>query len=149
MAQNPAEIFVLSHCLLNASTRVKGIRRPIPFDTKGKQIIQLPCPEILFGGVRREKKTKEDYDMKEYRELCQDLFKPYANMIEMLAKDGHAVLITGVSKSPSCGVLKTTVRSENSKEENQVIFGKGVFTEEIEKELKRRNILYSVTEWEK
>lgn len=143
------KIYVIAHCLLNSLTRVKGIRQPEPFETKNNKIIQLPCPELIFAGANRGKKTKEDYDTFEYRKLCSGLFLPYADMIENLSKDGHEIIIVGVPKSPSCGVLTTTKRDEaESKEifENKTVNEKGIFTEEIEKELIRRRISYTLTE---
>lgn len=142
------EIFVVSHCLLNSLTRVKGIRQPEPFQTKDQKIIQLPCPELIFAGADRDRKTKEDYDTTEYRDLCRDLFNPYAILIEALAKDGHEIHFIGVPKSPSCGVLTTTKQMQiNAHEtENEVVEGKGVFFEEIEKELNRRDVKFLFSE---
>lgn len=132
-------VYVIMHCLLNSSVRVKGIRKPEPFDAANKKIIQLPCPELIFAGPDRDKKVKEDYDTPKYRDLCRDLFLPFADMIEMLSEEGNKIIIAGVSKSPSCGVLTTTAK-------NGVIEGQGVFFEEIEKELKKRGVSYLITE---
>ncbi|MDR0768285.1 MAG: hypothetical protein LBE57_07705 [Methanosarcinales archaeon] len=133
-------IFVIAHCLLNPLARVKGIRKPDPIDTKNKKIIQLPCPELIYAGPERGKKAKEEYDTLDYRRLCLELFFPYAEMIETFSNEGYEILITGIPKSPSCGVFTTSVF------ENQVAEGKGIFFEEIEKELIRRQIPFKMTE---
>ncbi|WNY28423.1 hypothetical protein MmiEs2_06080 [Methanimicrococcus stummii] len=150
MNQSKEKIYVIAHCLLNSKTRVKGIRRPDPFDTENKKIIQLPCPEFIFAGPNRERKTKEDYDTPEYRKLCRNLFYPYAYMIETLEKEGNEIIIAGVPKSPSCGILTTTVsgfkNNENEDAENEIVKGKGIFFEEIENELNKRKIQYLMTE---
>ena len=120
--QAEEKIFVVAHCLLNPLARVKGIRQPEPFDTKNKKVIQLPCPELIYAEPNRKKKAKEDYDTSDYRRLCLELFLPYAEMIEMFSNEGYGILITGIPKSPSCGVLTTSVlppghlQSSDSKE---------------------------------
>ena len=150
------KIYVIAHCLLNPEARVKGIKKPAPFQTADsfgnpKQIIQLPCPELIYLGPNRLPNTKTGLDSPEFRTFCRELFLPYAAMIEMFERDGFEIEITGVSKSPSCGVLKTTVSENNTnrpKEEKaeKVMDGKGIFFEEIEKELKNRKIVFQMTE---
>ncbi|MBZ3934963.1 hypothetical protein [Methanimicrococcus blatticola] len=147
--QEKESVYVIAHCLLNSLTRVKGIRRPEPFDTTNKKVIQLPCPELIYAGPERGRKTKEDYDTPDYRALCLELFLPYADMIEKLSKDGHEIKITGVPKSPSCGVLTTTVQTSaesESSSENGIVESKGILIEEIEKELIRRHVSFEMSE---
>ncbi|MDR2944953.1 MAG: hypothetical protein LBU81_07760 [Methanosarcinales archaeon] len=142
-------VYVIAHCLLNPSARVKGIRRPKRFETEKKNVIQLPCPELIYAGPDRAKKSKEEYDTPDYRGFCLKLFLPYADMIEKLSKDGHEIQITGIPKSPSCGVLTASVRNlpeSESFSENSAAEAKGVFFEEIEKELRRRHVLFSMNE---
>ena len=159
------QIYVVSHCLLNPEVRVKGIKKPAQMDTKDKKIIQLPCPETIYFGIDRCENTKDQFDSLKYRLFCQKLFRPYADMIEMLQKEGHAIIIIGIPKSPSCGVLTTTVGGKTEKPKNtkkeekeeekekekmlpstEIINGKGIFIEEIEKELKRRQVPYEIQE---
>lgn len=142
-------VYVTAHCLLNPLSRVKGIRVPNPFPTFEKAVIQLPCPELIFAGKDRDKKAKEDYEIPEYRQLCRDLFLPFADMIESLSKGGHEIQVIGVPKSPSCGVLTTSVRESGGEEpaaENKAVCGKGIFMEEIENELNRRQIAFQMIE---
>lgn len=142
-------VYIIAHCLLNPLARVKGIRRPDSFDTANKKVIQLPCPELIFAGPDRGKKSKEEYETPDYRGLCLKLFLPYADMIEKLSKDGHEIRITGIPKSPSCGVRTTSVRPPAKSEassENLVVEAKGIFFEEIEKELIRRQVPFQMTE---
>ena len=150
-------INVLAHCFLNPETRVKGIKKPdtkiilkkIKNDEQIEPIIQLPCPEMIYFGINRRENTKDQFDFPNYRRFCSDLFLPYAEMIEMFEKDGYRILITGVSKSPSCGVLTTSVGGEAGKcdvFENKIEKGRGVFFEEIENELNKRNISFEMNE---
>jgi predicted secreted protein len=170
------QIYVVSHCLLNPAARVKGIKKPIPFETKDKKMIQLPCPETMYFGVDRRENTKDRLDFPKYRRFCQELFQPYAAMIEMFQKDGYEIIIVGVPKSPSCGVLTTCVgrKAENlgngkkalpnheigcekgvfieeiGREKGifieEIVSERGVFIEEIEKELEKRRIFYEIVE---
>jgi len=147
------EIYIVSHCLLNPLTRVKGIRRPNPYNTENKNIIQLPCPEIIYFGANRRENTKGRMDSTGYRQFCRALFLPYADMIEMLAKDGHTITITGVPKSPSCGALTVNVGGQTCEGNSckcapveKVEEGQGIFFEEIKAELTQRHVSFKMTE---
>lgn len=149
MPEKKEPVYIIAHCLLNPLARVKGIRRPEQFDTENKRVIQLPCPELIYAGSGRGRKSKEEYDTSGYRSFCSELFLPYADMIEKLSKDGHEIHITGIPKSPSCGVWTTSVRNPAEPEnasENLIAEEKGIFFEEIEKELVRRYIPFKMAE---
>jgi len=150
-------INVLAHCFLNPEARVKGIKKPdteiilkrIKNDEQIEPIIQLPCPEMIYFGINRRENTKDQFDFPNYRRFCRELFLPYADMIEMFEKDGYIISITGVSESPSCGALTTSIGGKAGKcdsFENKRENGKGIFFEEIENELKKRNISFEMTE---
>ena len=150
-------INILAHCFLNPETRVKGIKKPdaeinlkrIKTGEQNEPIIQLPCPEMIYFGINRRENTKDQFDFPNYRRFCRKLFLPYADMIEMFEKDGYIISITGVPKSPSCGSLTTSVGGEAGKcdfFENTIENGKGIFFEEIENELKKRNISFEMNE---
>jgi len=155
---NEKRINVIAHCYLNPETRVKGIKsidgkrilnQITSTGSQNEPIIQLPCPEMIYFGANRRENTKDQFDFPNYRRFCSDLFLPYADMIEMFEKDGYQILITGVSKSPSCGALTTSVGGKAGKcdaFENKIETGKGIFFEEIENELKRRNIPFEMSE---
>ncbi|WNY24662.1 hypothetical protein [Methanolapillus millepedarum] len=155
------KMYVLAHCLLNPAARVKGIRKPVPFDfhtdyfsrtkkpERSEFVIQLPCPETIYFGTARGTVTKDQLDFLKYRLFCADLFKPYAEMIEQFEKDGFSILILGVSKSPSCGVFVTTSKKPSKTSpgfEEISVDGRGIFIEEIQKELKWRNVHFVLTE---
>jgi hypothetical protein len=50
--ENPApnedkyEVLVIGHCLLNPLARIKGAKPPLPLDTKGSNVIQLPAGKL-------------------------------------------------------------------------------------------------------
>ena len=119
--ENPApnedkcEVLVIGHCLLNPLARIKGAKPPFPLDTKGANIIQLPCPEAMFFGMRRREITRDQLDHPAYRRFCRKLFTPFADLLEDLAASGIKIKIIGVPKSPSCGVEMTSVGGEPGK----------------------------------
>jgi len=144
---NMNEVRVLGHCLLNPLARIKGANPPLPVDTKGANVIQLPCPESMFFGMRRREITKDQLDHPAYRRFCQEIFTPFADLLEDLAAAGIKIKIIGVPKSPSCGVEMTSVGGEPGKVKefhHSHIPGPGVFMEEIIKELKKRNVKFEI-----
>lgn len=143
----PKEILVLGHCLLNPLARVKGVRPALPVDTKGANVIQLPCPESMYLGMRRREVTKDQLDHPSYRRFCREIFTPLADMLEDLAANGVSIRIIGVPKSPSCGVRITSVGGEPGKSKefhHSHAQEPGVFMEEIIKELKRRGVKFEI-----
>ncbi|MCD4703783.1 MAG: hypothetical protein K8R64_05760 [Methanosarcinaceae archaeon] len=141
------EILVIAHCLMNVISRLQGIRGPPMLDLKGKNVIQLPCPETIYLGLDRREITRDQLEHPHYRRFCRELFEPFADMIEQFYDKGLKIRILGVPKSPSCAADVTTIGGKGGKVtdfKHEHIPGKGVFFEEIEAELMRRNVLYSM-----
>ncbi len=141
------EVFVLGHCLLNPLARVKGVKPASPVDPKGANVIQLPCPESMYLGMRRREVTKDQLDHPFYRRFCREIFTPLADMLEDLAANGFSIRIIGVPKSPSCGVRITSVGGEPGKSKefhHSHAQEPGVFMEEIIKELRRRGVKFEI-----
>lgn len=141
------EVLVLGHCLLNPLARVKGVKPAQPVDTRGANVIQLPCPEAIFFGMRRREITKDQLDHPAYRRFCREIFTNFADLLEDLAASGVKIKIFGVPKSPSCGVEITSVGGEPGKVKafhHMHVPGPGVFMEEIIKELERRGIKFEI-----
>jgi predicted secreted protein len=106
-AAREQEVAVLAHCLLNPYTRVKGLR-PVSFRPEGP-VIQLPCPEALYLGLDRWAVTRNQLDVPEFRRFCRSLILHYADLLEMLARQGTGIRIVGLAGSPSCGVDTTSL----------------------------------------
>lgn len=141
------EVVVVGHCLLNPLARLKGVKPATPVDTKGMNVIQLPCPEAMFFGMRRREITKDQLDHPSYRRFCRKIFTPLADLLEDLAANGTSIRIIGVPKSPSCGVEITSVGGEPGKVKefhHSHAQGPGVFMEEIIKELERRGVKFEI-----
>jgi len=106
------KVAVVSHCLLNQNAKVNGFAfYPAMIKTiidilysKDFGILQLPCPETTFSGLRRWWQVREQYDTPEYRAHCRRILQPVINQISEYQKEGYEVVIIGVDGSPSCGV---------------------------------------------
>lgn len=141
------EVTVLAHCLLNPSTRVKGLR-PVPFRPEGP-LIQLPCPEGLYLGLDRWAVTRNQLDVPEFRRFCRSLITQYADLMEMLARQGIRIKIVGLAGSPSCGVDTTSSGYAGGRPagcEHEHVPGQGIFMEELMGELGRRGISFQAEE---
>ena len=153
--QRSKKIIVVSHCILNQNARIYGIAKfpgmvtPIvEFLVKsGLGIIQMPCPETTYIGIRRWQYVKEQYDTPAFREHCRKIATSILNQIEDYSNSGYEIIaILGVDGSPSCGVNKTSrnptwgglipkklPRSEHTSE-------RGVYMEVLEEEMKKRSL---------
>ncbi len=141
------EVAVLAHCLLNPLTRVKGLD-PITFSSAGPTM-QLPCPEALYLGSERWAVTRNQLDVPQFRRFCRSLIVHYADLLEMLAKEGARVHIVGVAGSPSCGVQTTSFGYAGGRvqeAEHEHVPGRGIFMEELIGELEWRGIPYEAEE---
>jgi len=136
------KIVFISHCILNQNVKAAGrekssgsIKELVEILTQsGIGIIQLPCPEIDFGGaLGRKPKTKSSYDNKEYRSYCRKLSKDILVQIEKYLRADYSVLgILGVEFSPTCAVHQLDNGARSTP-------GKGIFIEELEDEMRKKN----------
>lgn len=111
------KVAVIAHCLLNVNTKVHGlgtysaVHDEIPsLIEQGWALVQLPCPEATYLGMRRWGMTKEQYDSPGYRRHCRDILRPTIDTLEELSKDGCGpFVVLGIDGSPTCGVTRTCV----------------------------------------
>jgi predicted secreted protein len=110
------KVVVLAHCHLNANTKLRGIadyagaRIDVvsPLIADGIGIVQLPCPEATYLGMKRWGMTREQYDTPSFRRHCETLLRPVVDTLVALAEDGCDIQrVIGVDGSPSCGVNRT------------------------------------------
>jgi len=136
------KIVFVSHCLLNQNTRPLGgekyagiVKELLElFAESGVGIVQIPCPQIEFNeGLNRKSKSKESYDTNGFRLKCQKLSSGIIEKIEVYLRKGYSVLgILGVELSSTCGVYQI----QNGR---RSVPGKGIFIEELEKEMQKKN----------
>ncbi|MEI2763301.1 hypothetical protein [Methanothrix soehngenii] len=128
-------------------TRVKGLD-PLAFSPAGPTI-QLPCPEALYLGLERWAVTRNQLDVPQFRLFCRSLIVQYADLLQMLAREGTRVRIVGVAGSPSCGVVSTSSGYRGGRVEaceHEHVPGRGVFMEELLAELVGRGIIFDCEE---
>ncbi|ADG81727.1 CD3072 family TudS-related putative desulfidase [Thermincola potens] len=153
------KVTVLAHCLLNSSVKVVGLANYTGVLEKvllqclreKAGIVQLPCPETSYCGLKRWGQTREQYDHRAYRRNCRALLEPVVDLLEELQRNGCSINILGVDGSPSCGVTKTCTGFSGGELDSREKFdeqlanlrkveGPGVFMEELAYLLSERNI---------
>lgn len=106
-------VILLAHCILNQNTvvfplaRAKGAYKEI-VDTimeAGIGIHQLSCPEYKYLGLSRKPMNKEEYDVPDFRRVCNDIAADTTNVIkEYLSNNYEIIGIIGINQSPSCSI---------------------------------------------
>lgn len=150
------KVVILAHCLLNVNSKVGGIARyagvfePLILSLirKGFGIIQLPCPELGYFGVRRWGLVVEQMDIPAYRRYCCTILRPIIDQILDYHSNGYIIAgVVGVDKSPSCGVHVTCRSSmyqgeissitdiDAIKHSLEIQNGSGIFMEEFTRSL--------------
>lgn len=152
------KVALVAHCILNQNSIVPGLARREAMvieliellNELGVGIIQLPCPETLYAGLRRFWQVKEQYDNVGFRSFCRKLATTVKDYVAEYLRNGYElVAIIGVSGSPSCGVKRTTSSSKwlgNPREagDEVKVEGMGVFMEELCRVLGRYGYLEEV-----
>lgn len=109
------KVIVLAHCVLNQNSRVTGlahypavVEEIVNFLVKHDVgILQMPCPEVTYAGLKRKIQTREQYDMPKFRGLCRQTAHSTAKLIREYHRNGVKVLaILGIEGSPSCRVTE-------------------------------------------
>lgn len=113
----------------------------------GTGIIQLPCPELTYLGLKRWGMTREQYDTPYYRRHCNNILIPYVDQIQDYVCNNYIIeKIIGVDGSPSCGVNVTCLGycggmlSGQKAYTSQEVSEAGVFIRELSVMLKQRDI---------
>ena len=129
---------LVAHCILNPEARAKKASRLRTIDWElisllqsfRVSFIQMPCPGLLFYGYDREGEDRTP----RYRNFCNELAKQVCNLILALkvkASKLRILGIIGIDNSPTCAVSGS----------------KGIFIQELEKEMKKRNISIPLLSW--
>lgn len=113
-------VTVVCHCLLNANSRLAGIASypgvaPALDDVlgSGSGVVQLPCPEAGFLGMKRWAASYEQYDTAAYRRHCRAILEPVVDQLGEFDDAGYVIeRAIGVRGSPSCGVNETSAGLE-------------------------------------
>ncbi len=114
------KIAIVAHCILNQNSVVKGLERPFNLFKEvvfrllnnNYEIIQLPCPELLFLGINRKGMDKKGYDSEEYRKLCRNILKNIKKYLLEYNSDNqvkYKFIVIGIEGSPTCSIYKTEI----------------------------------------
>ena len=158
--QESDKVVFLMHSVLNMNVRAPGIavhRGPIEdvyrfLLDRGFEVVQIPCPETSFVGLRRWWFTRELYDSVGYRRHCRQLAEAVADLAEAYHRRGAKLYFVGQGLSPTCGLRMTQSDPTWGGKPFQVpleppaVVGKGVFVEELERALAQRGLPVRMTD---
>jgi predicted secreted protein len=150
----PQKVALVANCLLNQNAKVcegaryPGMATPVVEELRrrGYRLLQLPCPELAFAGVRRWWAVYEQYDTPAYRAHCRRLALAIAPLIEQHVRQGDELVLIGLDGSPSTGVRFTSTqpdwggRPNRPQDDWQIVPRRGIWIEELEAELERRGL---------
>ena len=150
------KIIVVSHCILNQNSRVLGIayypgmiNEIVDILRKYEiGIVQMPCPELIYTGLLRWSRTKEQYDIPSFRRHCREIASIIVDQIQnYLKKDFKVIAILGIDGSPTCGVEETSIGyiggylpDLTPSQEAKFIKAPGILIEELQSELTKRKL---------
>ncbi len=139
MVERSDKCVFVSHCTLAQTVKAQGgakvssiVKEVMQFCMDNDiNIMQMPCPELITpaGGFDRGPKGKKFYEAHGLRETSAKIAETQVNYMEALQRNGKEILgIIGVTFSPACSTEST----------NSVYRQKGIYIEELEKELEKR-----------
>lgn len=147
-------VAIVAHCILNQNSVVLGLAREaaavrplvdilLDFNLG---ILQLPCPELAYGGLRRFWQSREQYDTPLFRAHCRRLAREVAEAAAVYAREGMVIpIVIGIAGSPSCGAEETSSSEwmgnpAEAAKPSQRVPGMGVFMEELTLALREEEI---------
>lgn len=109
-------IAIVAHCILNQNTVVKPlashggavgelVKKLVDY---GYGLIQLPCPEAIYLGLKRWWHSREQLDVELYKSSMSKILESHVMLLRELARDGCRYVLIGIHGSPSCAAVKTT-----------------------------------------
>lgn len=105
-------------------------------------ILQIPCPEMRFMGLRRERpageKIREILDTTAGRQCCQEIGREIVDRVQEYIKNGNQLLaiLGGNPESPGCAVnYESDQRGMERLAKNS-----GVLMQALQEELRKREI---------
>lgn len=110
------KLAILSHCILNQNSVVKGEYKDIniflPFVKNLFEnnigILQLPCPETEYYGLKRWGHVKEQFCNVGYKKYIENRINDFVDNIKEYINNGYEIIgVYGIAGSPSCGVNLT------------------------------------------
>ena len=157
MSNKTRYFIIVSHCLLNPTTRVHLLGKRFDlsrkiidyFLDKHISIIQLPCPEFTAMGYLRNPQGRQQYDNIFFKKHCRKELQSYVDMVSELRNNNNTPLCyIGIQGSPTCSVhwSKHKVNKYNTESMMPDLNGEkveetyGVMTAVLDDMLKEQNI---------
>lgn len=150
------KIAVFCHCMLNVHSlednlaEYPGLEEDVVRKAveQGVGFVQLRCPETKLHGIERLPMPKDSYDKPRIRESYRRQAEgEVLQLKEFVKKGAEIVTVVGAEASPSCGIhyvakWKPGVKPDDRKWPETVDFvpGRGVYMEELEKQLNEAGI---------
>ncbi len=142
-------IILLAHCLLNQNSVVVGLAKskgPVEeliklLSEEGVGIIQLPCPETRYFGLRRFWAVREQFESPGFKNFCKKMASEMEDLVFEYIRNGYDVVgVIGIKGSPSCGVTesgssKNWMGPPYMAKEHERVKKEGIFIEELKKKL--------------
>ncbi|MBU1202756.1 hypothetical protein KKH39_01805 [Patescibacteria group bacterium] len=142
---NRSKRFVfLSFCATAQGVRAQGIVRKYPaiitpvteMLTRHKiNMVQMPCPELIFDGFCRRPCHKTHYDKVSNRAVCRQLAQTVVGQMILFKDNGNELMaVLGIDFSPSCAV--DLIYGEK----RQHLRGSGIFVEELQSLMHKQSL---------
>jgi Predicted secreted protein len=135
---------LVPYCALSQGVRADTIVRHYPavvkeviefFIANNINIMQMPCPELFFDGIRRRPCGKSHYDTLYNKKICREVATKVVDLILLIQSGGYEVIgILGVNYSPSCAVDFIKYKRPEK------IPGTGIYIEELQSVLHEHNL---------
>lgn len=115
------KLALVAHCILNQNSRVFGLAEKAGmineivrfFMRNNVGVVQMPCPELVYAGLSRAPKTREQYDNLRFRKTCRKIAEQLAEQISEYRRQKIKLkVVIGVDGSPSCGVRDSGILIE-------------------------------------
>lgn len=128
-------IILLSHCLLNQTTRAEETITALAtekllqlFSSYPIHLEQLSCPEFLFMG-KRKKRTKDEWEkIPGFKKFCGELADQIKEGVKRFDGKEAFPLVT-IARSPCCSSGEVHIGK-------RIFAGKGLLVEELKKRMK-------------
>lgn len=135
MVRRSKRFVLTSFCVMSQGVRAQGIVRTYPAIVNpvlemlmrhNINIVQMPCPELVFDSFCRRPCHKPKYDKPKNRAACCQVAQQVVDQMILLRDNGNEIVaIVGIDFSPSCAVdLLYGPRRERQS-------GSGIFIEEL------------------
>ena len=150
------KIVVTSHCLLNVHclednlAEYPGLEEDVfkLLVSKGVGIFQIPCPEMDLQGIFRKPLPKDSYEHPKIRAHYNKLAVNVVRHLKWFKRKNYDIqAVLGADGSPTCGIGMIGKWRKNIPEKRrefprdiEFVKGRGIFMEELERELKLAGI---------